>query len=265
MKTKFHYKTFLSAIISVALFYSAVLHADILDGGEIQFNGFVTDEAPKWTWQISSPDQTWAVDIADARTENGQLVFDLRNKGTLPFLEGHLYEVAERGGPGFTPFITFSSNGQPFTVTEGSCVSAQHFRASVPVRDPESGNVTGQLSFTLNQGMAVTAGRQEDGASVPAGMSLVSGQSVTDVQSGTLPQGLKARLSSLLLMNQNFGNGMNAVDNGQVINQGVLADGRVMNLAAAYASAVSDFELRLPAEGTPARWQAGLNVTVTVQ
>ncbi|WP_434058678.1 hypothetical protein, partial [Escherichia coli] len=26
-----------------------------------------------------------------------------------------------------------------------------------------------------------------------------------------------------------------------------------------------DFELRLPAEGTPARWQAGLNVTVTVQ
>ncbi|MDM8920651.1 fimbrial protein, partial [Escherichia coli] len=52
---------------------------------------------------------------------------------------------------------------------------------------------------------------------------------------------------------------------GQVISQGVLADGRVMNLAAAYASAVSDFELRLPAEGTPAHWQAGLNVTVTVQ
>ena len=118
---------------------------------------------------------------------------------------------------------------------------------------------------TLNQGMAVTAGRQEDGASVPAGMSLVSGQSVTDVQPGSLPQGVKNRLSALLLMNQNFGNGMNAVDNGQVINQGVLADGRVMNLAAAYASAVSDFELRLPAEGTPARWQAGLNVTVTVQ
>ncbi|HBA7443355.1 TPA: fimbrial protein, partial [Escherichia coli] len=45
----------------------------------------------------------------------------------------------------------------------------------------------------------------------------------------------------------------------------ILADGRVMNLAASYASAVSDFELRLPAEGTPARWQAGLNVTVTVQ
>ncbi|MWP55048.1 F4 (K88) fimbria minor subunit FaeH, partial [Escherichia coli] len=127
------------------------------------------------------------------------------------------------------------------------------------------GNVSGQLSFTLNQGMAVSAGRQEDGASVPVGMSLVSGQSVTDVQSGTLPQGLKARLSSLLLMNQNFGNGMNAVDNGQVISQGVLADGRVMNLAAAYASVVSDFELRLPAEGTPAAWQAGLNVTVTVQ
>ncbi|EJF8473450.1 fimbrial protein, partial [Escherichia coli] len=44
---------------------------------------------------------------------------------------------------------------------------------------------------------------------------------------------------------QGFGNGMSAADNGQVISQGILADGRVMNLAAAYASAVSDFELRL--------------------
>ncbi|RDO50525.1 Fimbrial, major and minor subunit [Escherichia coli] len=260
-----HYRVISFVLMSMLVFYSARPHADILDGGEIQFNGFVSDEAPKWTWQISSPDQTWAVDTADARTENGQLVFDLRSKGALPFLEGYLHEVAERGGPGFTPFITFSSNGQPFDVKEGSGTTAQRFRASVPVHDPETGNVSGQLSFTLNQGMVVSAGRQEDGASVPVGMSLVSGQSVTDVQSGTLPQGLKARLSSLLLMNQNFGNGMNAVDNGQVISQGVLADGRVMNLAAAYASVVSDFELRLPAEGTPAVWQAGLNVTVTVQ
>ncbi|WP_099588223.1 F4 (K88) fimbria minor subunit FaeH [Escherichia albertii] len=249
----------------ISFFFPCFLFAEVLDGGEIQFNGFVTDEAPKWTWQINSPDQIWAVDTADAHTENGQLVFDLRDKGALPFLEGHLHEVAERGGPGFTPFITFSSNGQPFTVQEGSGTTAQRFRASVPVRDPETGNVSGQLSFTLNQGMAVSVGRQEDGASVPAGMSLVSGQSMTDVRSGTLPQGLKTRLSSLLLMNQNFGNGMNAVDNGQVINQEILADGRVMNLAAAYASAVSDFELRLPAEGTPAAWLAGLNVTVTVQ
>ncbi|HBN0639564.1 TPA: F4 (K88) fimbria minor subunit FaeH [Escherichia coli] len=266
-KTNHYHKFLLLIILLVALFCSAVLHADILDvdGGEIQFNGFVTDEVPKWTWQIGSLGQAWSVDTADARTENGQLVFNLRDKGALPFLEGHLHEVAERGGPGFTPFITFSSNGQHFTVTEGSGISAQHFRATVPVRDPETGNVSGQLSFTLNQGMAVSVGRQDDCVSVPTGMSLVSGRSVTDVQSGMLPQGLKARLSSLLLMNQNFGNGMNVVDNGLVINQGILADGRVMNLAAAYASVVSDFELRLPAEGTPAAWQVGLNVTVTVQ
>ncbi|HAY0218754.1 TPA: F4 (K88) fimbria minor subunit FaeH [Escherichia coli] len=265
MKITHHYKYLVSAMLSVALFYSTVPHADILDGGEIQFNGFVTDEAPKWTWQIGSPDQNWTVDIADARTESGQLIFDLRDKGSLPFLEGYLHEVAERGGPGFTPSVSFSSGGQTFTVTEGSGTTAQYFRASVPVRDPESGNETGLLSFSLNQGMAVSAGIQEDGASVPAGMSLVSGQSVTDVQSGTLPQTLKTRLSTLLLMNQNFGNGMSAVDNGQVISQGVLADGRVMNIAASYASAISGFELRLPAEGTPAAWQAGLNVTVTVQ
>ncbi|ENA5973316.1 F4 (K88) fimbria minor subunit FaeH [Escherichia albertii] len=265
MKITHHYSFIFSVIILGTMFYSVEPHANILDGGEIQFNGFVTNEAPKWTWQISSPDQTWAVDTADATTENGQLVFDLRDKGTLSFLEGHLYEVAERGGPGFTPFISFSSNGQPFTVTEGSGTTAQRFRASVPVRDPETGNMSGQLSFTLNQGMVVSVGRQEDGVSIPIGMSLVSGQSVTDVQAGMLPQGLKARLSSLLLMSQNFGYGMNAVDNGQVISQRILADGRVMNLAAAYASAVSDFELRLPAEGTPAAWQAALNVTVTVQ
>ncbi|TGC77192.1 fimbrial protein, partial [Salmonella enterica subsp. enterica serovar Poona] len=61
------------------------------------------------------------------------------------------------------------------------------------------------------------------------------------------------------------GLGLRPVAPGQVISQGVLADGRVTRLAAAYASAVSDFELRLPAENTPAQWQAGLSVTVTVQ
>ncbi|WP_426347882.1 fimbrial protein [Cronobacter universalis] len=260
-----HNKFFLSVLLLVAFFYSLAPHADILDGGEIQFNGFVTDESPKWTWQISTPDQSWAVDTADARTDKGQLVFDLRTKGALPFLEGHLFKIAERGGPGFTPFIMFSSNGQPFTLIEGSGTTAQHFRASVPVSDPENGNVTGRLFFTVNQGMAVSAGLQEDGATIPSGMSLVSGKSVTEVQSGYLPQQLKNRLASLLMMNQGFGNGMSAADNRQVISQGVLADGRVMNLAASYASTVSDFELHLPAEGTPAHWQAKLNVTVTVQ
>lgn len=133
MKITHHYKSIISALAALALFYSAAPRAGILDGGEIQFHGLVTDEAPKWTWQVGSPDQTWAVDTADARTESGQLVFDLRGKGSLPFLEGHLYEVAERGGPGFTPFITFSSNGQPFSVTAGGSTTAQHFRASVPV------------------------------------------------------------------------------------------------------------------------------------
>ncbi|EBF0938998.1 fimbrial protein, partial [Salmonella enterica] len=94
MKITHHYKSIISALAALALFYSAAPRAGILDGGEIQFHGLVTDEAPKWTWQVGSPDQTWAVDTADARTANGQLVFDLRGKGSLPFLEGHLYEVA---------------------------------------------------------------------------------------------------------------------------------------------------------------------------
>ncbi|MGS0206210.1 fimbrial protein [Escherichia coli] len=256
---------FISSFIVFILFYSSLIHSAIIDGGEIQFHGFVTDEAPKWTWQIGSSEQSWSVDIADARTENGQLVFDLHDKGSLSFLEGHLFEVTERGGPGFTPFVTFSSNDQPLTVTEGNSTTAQHFRAFVPVSNPENGQVTGRLYFSLNQGMAVSTGVQEDGLYIPAGMSLVTGQSVTNVQSDSLPRELKSRLSSLLLMNQRFGGGMSVVDNGQVISQGVLSDGRVMNIAAAYAASVSDFELHLPAEGIPAQWQAKLNVTVTVQ
>ncbi|MDI8954475.1 hypothetical protein MJO10_33965, partial [Salmonella enterica subsp. enterica serovar Anatum] len=42
------------------------------------------------------------------------------------------------------------------SVTAGGSTTAQHFRASVPVRNPENGHVAGQLSFTLDQGMAVS-------------------------------------------------------------------------------------------------------------
>ena len=35
------------------------------------------------------------MDTADARMENGQRIFDLRDKGALLFLEGHLHEVAD--------------------------------------------------------------------------------------------------------------------------------------------------------------------------
>lgn len=253
------------AMLLLGWFYSAQPHSEILDGGEIVFNGFVTDEAPKWTWQVASPEQTWAVDLADARNEGGELVFDLRDKGTLPFLEGHLYEVAERGGPGFTPFISFSSGGQVFSLNEGASTTAQLFRATVPVHSPENNSTVGQLAFTLEQGMGVASGYQEEGATLPSGMSLITGESVSNVQADRLSPGLRSRLSNLLLMNNGFGQGMSATGNGLVISQGVLAEGRIMQLAAAYASTVSNFELRLSAENTPSEWQAGLNVTVTVQ
>jgi len=253
------------AVLMLGWSYCAQPRSEILDGGEIVFNGFVTDEAPKWTWQVASPGQTWAVDLADARSEGEELVFDLRDKGILPFLEGHLHEVAERGGPGFTPFISFSSGGQVFSLNEGGSTTAQLFRATVPVHSPESKGAVGQLAFTLEQGMGVSSGGQEEGASLPVGMSLISGESVSNVQADRLSPGLKSRLSNLLMMNNGFGQGMSATGNGLVISQGVLAEGRITQLAAAYASAVSNFELRLSAKNTPSEWQAGLNVTVTVQ
>lgn len=87
MKISHQYKLSFFILIFIILLYSGMSRADILDGGEIQFHGFVTDEAPKWMWQIGSSEQSWAVDTADARTENGQLIFDLHDKGSLPFLE----------------------------------------------------------------------------------------------------------------------------------------------------------------------------------
>ncbi|EPQ7464105.1 fimbrial protein [Escherichia coli] len=255
----------LSVVAIFVLFCSFFSKAEILDGGEIQFSGFITDEAPKWTWQIASTDQSWSVDIAEARRNGNELVFDLNGKGVLPFVEGHLLEVAERGGPGFIPFIIFSSDGVPLDVIEGGHTSSQKFRASVPVYNQDNGKVSGKLYFSLEQGMGVSVSPQTEDLSLPMGMSLVSGESVSNVQPAQLSSTIKNRLSVLLLMNRGFSGGMSAVSNNQVINQSVLADGRVTNLAAAYTSLLSKFELRLPAEGTPSRWLARINVTVAVQ
>ncbi|WP_338629507.1 fimbrial protein [Yersinia enterocolitica] len=246
------------------LFYSISSQSNILDGGEVRFRGFVTDDAPKWTWRIASPDQSWDVDTGDARQEGTQLVFNLKNKGVIPFLEGYLHEVAERGGPGFTPYVTYSSGTQSLLSIDGGNTTRQRFRASIPVWDPENNKNVGSLEFTIEQGMAITAGIQEENVPLSHGMFLVSGESISDANPDGLSPELMNRLSNLLMMNKNFGNGMSATSNSKVISQSMLSDGRVQNIAAAFASTLSDFELHLPSESTPAQWHATLNVTVVV-
>ncbi|WNI88070.1 F4 family fimbrial subunit [Citrobacter portucalensis] len=260
------YRTFFYSLSGLAmLLHASLATAGVLDGGEVRFTGYVTDESPKWTWQVASTDQRWTVDTADAQRSGDSLLFDLHDRGPLPFLEGHLYKMADRGGPGFSPRISFSSNGAPFTLTQGGSLTDQRFRASVSVTDPENGQVVGALSFTLEQGLGISLGSQQDGGPQVSGMSLAGGDSVTQPQPQTLSRGLMARLSALILMNRGAGSGMSAVSNGQSLNQSVLSGGNVMNIAAAYASSLSDFELQLPATGTPAHWRARLAVTVTVQ
>ncbi|EBU7005290.1 TPA: fimbrial protein [Salmonella enterica subsp. enterica serovar Kintambo] len=260
------YRTFFYSLSGLAmLLHASLATAGVLDGGEVRFTGYVTDESPKWTWQIASTDQRWTVDTADAQRSGDSLLFDLRDRGHLPFLEGHLYKIADRGGPGFSPRISFSSNGAPFTLTQGGSLTDQRFRASVPVTDPENGQVVGALSFTLEQGLGISLGAQQDGGPRVSGMSLAGGDSVTQPRPQALSRGLMARLSALVLMNRGAGSGMSAVSNGQTLDQAVLSGGNVMNIAAAYASSLSDFELQLPASGTPAHWRARLAVTVTVQ
>ncbi|EBP2552155.1 fimbrial protein [Salmonella enterica] len=260
-----YYKYIRFSLFILAFFYLSSAHSVILDGGEVQFSGVVIDEAPKWTWQLSSIDQFWEIDKANAHLKNGKLIFNLRNKEPLPFLQGHLREIAQRGGPGFSPFIIFSSSGVSFSVKNGGKTTLQNFRTSVPVRNPETGNIVGKLFFTLEQAMAVSTDNQAQGIYIPHGMSLVKGLTVTDVQSGKLKPELKKVLSSLLLLNKGLSNGMSIVDNRQVISQGILTNIQVTNIAAAYASTISDFELHFPAEEIPSQWQVALNVTVNVQ
>ncbi|MDM2845519.1 fimbrial protein [Citrobacter sp. Cpo090] len=246
------------------LFYSVSALSNILDGGEIRFRGFITDDAPKWTWRVASPDQSWDVDTGDAREERGQLIFNLKSRGSIPFLEGHLHEVAERGGPGFTPYVTYSSGAQSLISLDGDNTTRQRFRASIPVRDPENNKNVGNLEFTIEQGMAIAVGVQEEDVPFSPGMFLVSGESLSDVNPDKLSPELMNRLSNLLMMNKKLGIGISATSNKKVISQGMLSDGRVQNIAAAFASALSDFKLYLPSENTPAQWHATLNVTVVV-
>lgn len=254
-----------------SLLYTSVVAADVLDGGEIRFHGEVTDEGPRWTWQLATSDQTWAVDTADAKTLSGHLVFDFSTKGMLPFLEGRLHEVADQGGPGFSPLVNFSSLGQPFLLPDGGNTTQGRFKAAVPVTDAETGKSVGQLTFMVEQGLAATFGDQSVShgssavGSISPGMVLLVGDAVNHLPAGGLSQGMISRLSSLLRMTPGWERGMSATFNGQVMPQELLSSSRVTNIAAAYASVLSGFQLMLPADNTPAHWQARLSVTVTVQ
>lgn len=261
-------RLFYYAAWSFSLLYASVVAADALDGGEIRFHGQVTDEGPRWTWQVASSDQNWAVDTADSRTLSGKLIFDLSTKGELPFLVGRLHEVADQGGSGFSPLVSFSSQGQSFLLPDGGNTTQGRFKAAVPVTDPETGRSVGQLSFTVEQGLAATFGGQQASSTesgISPGMALLVGGVVTYLPTGGLSQGVMNHLSSLLLLTPGWDNGMSAVFNGRVLPQGLLSSSRVTNIATAYASVLSGFQLTLPADDTPAHWQARLSVTVTVQ
>ncbi|AMS16480.1 hypothetical protein A3218_19955 [Pseudomonas chlororaphis] len=260
---------FLCLLLSCA---ASPTFAAILDQGEVEFSGYVIDEAPRWLWQVASGDQTWDVDVADAHLDaQGNQVFPLPGKGTLAFLEGHLKKVADRGGAGMTPVISFSSEGAPLTtLAGGGSPQDSHWQTSVPVRNAQTGEPAGQLSFTLEQGMALAQGAALstlDGGTDRklglAGMALVSGEGG---QSGDVPTALMSRLAVLMGMN----NGVEAARvpltwQGEHIARQVLADSHVPLLAAAYASQLSNFTLSWPQDKVPSRWRASLNVTVTLR
>ncbi|EDY6081557.1 fimbrial protein, partial [Salmonella enterica] len=147
-------------LVPGVLLCAGMAAADVLDGGEVRFAGRVTDEGPRWTWQLGASDQTWAVDTAGARTVANRLVFDLHARGALPFLEGRLHQVADQGGPGFSPQVTFSSQGQSLLLPQGGDTTRGRFQAAVPVTDPDTGRPVGQLAFTVEQGLAAAFGVQ---------------------------------------------------------------------------------------------------------
>ena len=54
----------------------------------------------------------------------------------------------------FSRLVTFSAHGQPLMLPGGGDTWRGRFRAAVPAINPENGEVTGSLSFTLEQGLA---------------------------------------------------------------------------------------------------------------
>ncbi|MEB0968013.1 fimbrial protein [Citrobacter braakii] len=258
-------KVIKAILTTIVLFYS--LHAfssTILDGGEIRFRGYVTDDGPKWRWRVASDDKIWDVDLSESFQKDGRFIFNLKRKGTIPFLEGYLYEVTERGGPGMTPYISYTTGEKPLQLYEGTNTASQRFRTGVPVYNPETGQPVGELLFTVEQGMAVALGHQTDSARAGQGMFLVSGGSVNNVQPDKISAGLINRLSALLFMNKGFNNRVGTNGNIKSLPQNILSDGQTENIAAAYASVLNDFELHLSAGDIPEKWYATLNVTVTV-
>lgn len=245
--------------------------AATLDQGEVEFSGYVVDEAPRWLWQVASPDQVWDVDVADARPDaQGNQVFSLQDKGTLAFLEGHLKKVADRGGAGMTPVISFSSEGKSLMPLAGGSTQDTRVRTFVPVRNAQTGELVGQLSFTLEQGMVLAQGHalsSLDGGTDRklglAGMALISGDGG---QSGDVPTSLMSRLAVLMGMNNGIETaGIPLTWQGEHISRQVLADNHIPLLAAAYASQLSNFTLSWPQDKVPSRWRASLNVTVTLR
>ncbi|MCX8980935.1 fimbrial protein [Citrobacter portucalensis] len=248
------------AVFLLNLFSFSAMAADVAQG-DVDFSGYVIDRVPRWTWQIATPDQQWNIDVADSRDDGkGNQLFSLTHKGTLPFLEGYLKEVAERGHVGMLPKIVFSSAGVPLNFTDGGPDSA-HARVFVPVLNADTGEAIGRLSFVLEQGMMVAQGstaRPEDRYPGLSGAALTN----SDVHS----PGLTQRLLSLLAMNRGSeAAGIPVQIQASPVTPLVLSDSRVTYLAASWASQLSDFSLSWPQEKLPSRWRATLSVMVTMQ
>lgn len=251
---------FLFALI-FSLFFpmSSFSNSNALDGGEIRFHGFVVSDVPKWLWRIASPEQEWILNIDEARKEDGKLVFDINNVKTLPFFEGYLQDIAERGGPGLTPTITYSSEGVMLNREYGNHLGEV---LSIPVRDYHSNYVVGKLSFIIEEGMAISTGNLKDDK-IPRGVSLIL-LDKHKLYINTPSQKLMERLSMLLSLSQKKQGDFFTHYNGKVFDIDILSDSRVVNFIAAYASFLSGFKLYISSDYLPSKWRASLTITVTV-
>ncbi|SUY95192.1 Fimbrial, major and minor subunit [Citrobacter freundii] len=259
-----YYYFFKIAILLAFLFHIRCSVADILDGGEVRFQGYVIDDGPRWLWAVSSPAQSWTTDINDALKVNGNLVFKPATGIYLPFLEGHLKKVADTGGIGLSPEISFSSSGQILQPPDSQKTNGSQFKLDIPVFNSETGNHAGTLGLTINQALSASFGLQENGASVPSGMSLLNGESVELSYVGSISPQLIPRLEKLLRITEGMSNENNTTNIGVILPQMIVKNGNVNNIAMAYSSVLSDFNLIFPEDKVPANWEAQLCVTVTV-
>ncbi|EFR2206997.1 hypothetical protein HZM62_004128 [Salmonella enterica] len=258
-----------SYFLAILCFSITQVNASVIDQSEVEFSGYVIEESPRWLWNVNNSHYVWDVDVDNAKIDTrGWQIFNLEEKGKVNIIEGYLKKIAQNGGVGMTPEITFSSDGKVIYSNWGDF--NKNSKTHIPVKNAITGEIIGELSFTIDDALVVAQGSmvKPDFNDVQYVKQI---QGIAVVRDGgsvykELSSDQKNTLISLLQKNENSINADFSFSfKGEKLAKSVLSDNSYTLIASAYSCQLSDFELSWPQEKIPTLWQARLTVSVTIQ